>query len=185
MQELTASDYELKMELQKRKAFLFENHYRILDASYLNDILNLISLSVIEYDLDWNALSWNSIKELSLEQDIPQEVLMHSLKVVSQEYFDRDGDIFYKISKEEWGKTIAEYGFVYKEWSGMSQKEFLENWKCEVPEGFQVDLDWMAVFYFTFYLKGHGLYKRRKDSLFSQVHVRTGSETTVLSIVSR
>ena len=145
LQELPVSDLELSLELEKRNAFLYKNSFRILDSEYLNQILTLIKLSVIEYSLDWDNLSWNSLQILSVEHEIPIEILAHVLTIISIEFYqdENKNDKFYKVSQEEWGKIVAENGFINSNWSGLILKVFLKKWKELVPEDFKVDVDWL------------------------------------------
>lgn len=141
------SDLELKLELQKRRGFLYKNSFRVLDQAYLSQLLLLIKLSVIEYSLDWDNLSWNSLQTLQ-EHEIPLEILKHILEIVSTEFYKDSNDVLYKVSQEEWGKIIAEGGFINKNWNGLGIQDFLSRWKDLVPEGFKVDLSWLKAISF-------------------------------------
>jgi sister chromatid cohesion protein DCC1 len=148
LQELPVSDAELKQELKNRNAFLYKDFYRVLDHGYTSQILLLIKLSVIEESLDWDHLSWNALQSLK-DHDIPEEVLRHVLEIVSTEYYQESNDVLYKVSQKEWGKIIAENGFINKNWNASGVQEFLTRWGDLVPEGFTVDLSWLHGMSFT------------------------------------
>lgn len=136
--EVQASDDEIKSGLEALSAVEIDGYWRIIDDSYIDMFLRMLFPNMVLND--WSPDELDEDKVLSaLESDgFPHKIAHHCLSVYSDLVSEVDGKSVRKLNAKHvcvhFARNILKQG-------KMKRDRFTEQWMRQIPEGIQASLD--------------------------------------------
>ncbi|KAK4767111.1 hypothetical protein SAY86_014861 [Trapa natans] len=138
--EIQASDEELKSGLQSLSAFEIDGYWRLLDETYMDMILKMLLHNCVLLDWTLNALDEDEVLGVLESDGFPRKVAHHCLSVYGDKLQEGGCKPFWKLNDKRVSVHFARS--VLREAEGnMKMERFLDEWRRKVPIGMETSLE--------------------------------------------
>lgn len=154
---IQGSDSELKQGLVDLKAMEIDGYYRVLMFQYEFRVLSQMLDLIEENSWPLNRINRRETVE-TLSNITPPVILSNLFDFYTNETDFIDDEQFYEYNESKICRIFAQY--ILKDAGKFNYSEFVDVWKCSVPEGMKADVS-------TFQIKYKYDYIRYKMNNFS------------------
>lgn len=132
--QVQASDDELKSGLHSLSAVEIGGYWRIVDDNYMDGILNMLLHNAVLNDWSLNALNESEVVNVLQSDGFPREIAHHCLRVYGSIADEGVGRLDEKRVCVHFARRILRGG-------KMRMDNFMAEWTKKIPDGMQASFD--------------------------------------------
>ncbi|CAA3022520.1 sister chromatid cohesion DCC1 [Olea europaea subsp. europaea] len=137
--EVQASNEELRSGLQALSAVEIYGYWRVLDDKYMDMILNILLHDVILNDWSFNALNEDEVLRALETDGFPCNIAMHCLKVYGNKVEEHvGGSCVWRLEER---RICVHFAREILKSSKMKMEKFMAEWIRKVPDGMHASFD--------------------------------------------
>ncbi|OWM68474.1 hypothetical protein CDL15_Pgr024614 [Punica granatum] len=135
--EVQASDEELRSGLQALSAVEIDGYWRIIDNSYMDMILRMLLHNSVLMDWPLNALDQDEVFGVLASDGFPRKVAHHCLSMYGDKSEEDGSKCIWKLDEKRvcvhFARNILREG-------KMKMEKFIEEWSRRIPPGMEASL---------------------------------------------
>ncbi|CAA2993080.1 sister chromatid cohesion DCC1 [Olea europaea subsp. europaea] len=137
--EVQASNEELRSGLQALSAVEIDGYWRVLDDKYMDMILNILLHDVILNDWSFNALNEDEVLRALETDGFPCNIAMHCLKVYGNKVEEHvGGSCVWRLEER---RICVHFAREILKSGKMKMEKFMAEWIRKVPDGMHASFD--------------------------------------------
>lgn len=137
--EVQASNEELRSGLQALSAVEIYGYWRVLDDKYMDMILNILLHDVILNDWSFNALNEDEVLRALETDGFPCNIAMHCLKVYGNKVEEHvGGSCVWRLEER---RICVHFAREILKSGKMKMEKFMAEWIRKVPDGMHASFD--------------------------------------------
>ncbi|XP_052192174.1 uncharacterized protein LOC127801272 [Diospyros lotus] len=134
IENVQASDAELRSGLQALSAVEMDGYWRIVDEKYMDGVLNMLFHNSVLNDWSLNALNENEVVGVLESDGFSRRIAQHCLQVYGSKVDERQWRLDEKRVCVHIARGILRTG-------KMKMDNFMAEWMRKIPEGMQASFD--------------------------------------------
>ncbi|KAL8160488.1 hypothetical protein V2J09_002025 [Rumex salicifolius] len=139
IEQIQASDEELRLGLKALSAVEINGNWRILDETYMGNILSMVLHNAVLNDWSLNALNENEVVAVLEDDGFPSNLVIHCLDVHGKTV---NGDVgSASIWQLDERRVCVQFAKGILRDGKMRMETFTDQWMRKIPSGLQPSLD--------------------------------------------